>query len=137
MDWALLEEELSHNQSQKRILQTENNRLKELMVLLTLLDDRDLAKQMALRIQEEGVTDDLLCEANALVASGSVMSMSTYIPGISRTPQLPALSSLELPTVSAPYTPDLDPELQARRYPPPPLNLLRADSGPESRVGWR
>lgn len=105
---------------QNRIFQNENTRLKELVVLLTLLGDRTVAQRMALRIQQEGVTNDLLAEANQLMAKGCISPFPSAFAKAPKTStaeinRLPALSSLDLPTMSVPYAPelqDLDPTLR-------------------------
>ena len=103
------DDELQNYQTQKRTLQYENIRLKELMVFLTLLDDRMLAERMAMRIRDNGLTDDLLSEANALYAAGRTKPTQSHAEqGLVKMPKLPALSSLDLPKLNSQYTPEIE-----------------------------
>lgn len=98
-------------------LRRENAQLRELLVFLTLLDDRTLAEKMAVRIRDDGVTDALLSEANELFVAGRVKRPQYQAIATLQTLKLPALSSLDLPTISTPYTPE--PDLQGYRNTPP------------------
>lgn len=109
-------------------LRRENTQLKELLVFLTLLDDRTLAEKMALRIRDDGVSDGLLSEANELFLAGRVKRPQSQAISTLQTLKLPALSSLDLPTISTPFTPEIEPDLQGYRY-PPPSQMPRARSG--------
>lgn len=131
------QDELANQETQKRSLHYENNRLKELMVFLTTLNDRVLAERMALRIRDDGLTDNLLCEANALYAAGRTKSTQPHVvPGPGKLPTLPALSSLDLPTLSASHTPQLDPELQNHSYSLPPLPKSSASAEKLYKRPW-
>ncbi|GAB7357587.1 hypothetical protein MBLNU459_g0095t1 [Dothideomycetes sp. NU459] len=109
---------------QQRALQYENLQLKELLLLLTLMEDRALAQRMALKIREDGVTDNLLAQAQALYAgqpphivNPSLRSFSTNSAGT-----LPAISTLNLPpsSVPPPLTPSIDPRLRQASSQNPP-----------------
>lgn len=101
---------------QQRALQYENLQLKELLMLLTLMDDRALAQRMALRIREDGVTDDLLAQAQALYASQPWHKRPPPPAQTTRTSSneiLPSLSTLNLPPSSVtPLAPEIDPRLR-------------------------
>ncbi|KAL1305689.1 hypothetical protein AAFC00_007280 [Neodothiora populina] len=123
---------------ENRLLNNENEKLKELMVVLTYLDDSALAETLASRIQQHGVTDGLLSQVNNLFAAGRTRPSRSQVPSPPpRTRTLPALSSLDLPALSAPQTPELDANRPpAHHFPPPFITSPRDGIGPAGS-SWR
>lgn len=101
-------------------LESENQQLRELVPLLTSLEDKSKATDLALRIRDHGVDDHVLSDINRLVVAGSSMPLEHCHPlAPSRTaPSLPTLSSLDLlGTPFGPAIPRMGPASRTRERP--------------------
>jgi len=66
---AIYEDEIARWRQRELSLQDEIKCLKEIVVFLTVLDDREVAERVAARIRDEGLTDDLLSQINTMHAA--------------------------------------------------------------------
>lgn len=96
--------------SQQRDLELENRTLKELMLLLSSIEDREVVRQMADEIGHNGVSDDLLVRAQHLLSSQMMRPLDNRTPSSSRLKR-PASTGLPNRLQSNHFRGHIDPSL--------------------------